>query len=168
VLFVTERCVFQLANAGGLELIEIAPGIDLERHILAQMDFAPSISPQLRLMDVNLFIDAPMNLRDRMLTLPLAKRIDFDERSQLLFVNFEGLVVASERDIDDIEAEVTRRVQPLGKRVDVVVNYDHFSIRPELMDAYAEMVKRLSERHYGRVTRYAASGFVKARLDPQP
>ena len=47
----------------------------------------------------------------------------------------------------------------------MVVNYDHFSIRPELMDAYAAMVQRLTERYYGRVTRYAASGFVKARLE---
>jgi len=47
----------------------------------------------------------------------------------------------------------------------VVVNYDHFSIRPELIDAYAAMVDRLSGRYYQRVTRYAASGFLKARLD---
>ncbi|HEX7437884.1 MAG TPA: acyl CoA:acetate/3-ketoacid CoA transferase [Caldimonas sp.] len=165
VLYVTERCVFRLAESGGLELIEIAPGIDLERHILAQMDFTPAISPQLRLMEPGLFDEAPMNLRERMLTLPLAERIDFDARSKVLFVNFEGLAVDSAQDIEEIETEVARRVEPLGARVNVVVNYDHFSIRPELMDAYSAMVQRLAERYYARVTRYAASGFLKARLE---
>ncbi len=165
VLYVTERCVFRLAEAGGLELIEIAPGIDLERHILAQMDFAPAISPDLKLMEASLFADAPMNLRERMLTLPLAERIEFDARSKILFINFEGLAVESAQDIEEIETEVARCAAPLGMRVNVVVNYDHFSIRPELMDAYGVMVKRLAERYYARVTRYAASGFVKARLE---
>jgi propionate CoA-transferase len=49
--------------------------------------------------------------------------------------------------------------------VNVVVNYDHFSIRPELIDAYSAMVQRLADRAGTRgVTRYAASGFLKARL----
>lgn len=167
VLYVTERCVFRLADAGGLELIEIAPGIDLQRHILSQMDFHPAISPELRLMDASLFADAPMNLRTRMLALPLSRRIDFDERGQMLFVNFEGLSITSAQDIVDIESEVTSKVSPLAKRVDVIVNYDHFSIRPELMDDYSAMVNRLAERYYAQVTRYAASSFVKARLDAQ-
>jgi propionate CoA-transferase len=106
-----------------------------------------------------------MNLRERMLALPLAERIAFDAASNVLFVDFEGHVVDAERDIDEIEAEVARRVEPIGRRVDVVVNYDHFSIRPELVDAYSAMVDRLTERYYGRVTRYAASGFIKARLE---
>jgi propionate CoA-transferase len=165
VLYVTERCVFRLAEAGGLELIEIAPGIELERDILAQMDFTPAISPKLKLMDAALFLEPPMNLRERMLRLPLAERIDFNERGRILFINFEGLAVDSPQDIEEIETEVARRVAPIGERVDVVVNYDHFSIRPDLMDAYAAMVQRLADRYYARVTRYAASGFVKARLE---
>ncbi|MGZ8259913.1 MAG: acyl CoA:acetate/3-ketoacid CoA transferase [Caldimonas sp.] len=165
VLYVTERCVFRLADGGGLELIEIAPGIDLQRDILALMDFTPAIGAELRLMDAALFADAPMDLRERMLALPLAERIAFDEPSNVLFVDFEGHVVASESDIAEIEAEVARRVEAIGRRVDVVVNYDHFSIRPELVDAYTAMVDRLSARYYGRVTRYAASGFLKARLE---
>lgn len=167
VLYVTERCVFRLADAGGLELTEIAPGIDLQRHILSQMDFHPAISPELRLMDASLFAEAPMNLRTRMLALPLSRRIDFDERGQMLFVNFEGLSITSAQDIADIESEVTGKVLPLRKRVDVIVNYDHFSIRPELTDDYSAMVNRLTERFYAQVTRYAASSFVKARLDAQ-
>ncbi|CAG1011813.1 propionate CoA-transferase [Burkholderiaceae bacterium] len=163
VLYVTERCVFRLADAG-LELTEIAPGIDLDRHILQLMDFTPAISPQLKLMDESLFTEAAMDLRERMLALPLAQRIELDAQGKVLFINFEGLAVDSLQDIDEIETEVTQRVAPLNERVQVVVNYDHFSIRPDLMDAYSAMVKRLSERYYDRVTRYAASGFVKARL----
>ena len=159
--------MFRLAEAG-LELIEVAPGIDLDRHILRKMEFMPAISPQLRLMDASLFADAAMNLRERMLSLPLARRFEYDERSNVLFVNFEGLSVDTLQDIDEIEAAVAERVGAAGRRVDVVVNYDHFSIRPELMEAYTAMVQRLSERYYSKVTRYAASSFIKARLETAP
>ena len=59
-------------------------------------------------MERGLFEDGPMNLRERMLALPLAERIEYDTRSNVLFVNFEGLGVDSARDIDEIETVVTR------------------------------------------------------------
>ena len=43
VLYVTERAVFRLAAEGGLELLEVAPGIDVQSQILDQMEFAPLI-----------------------------------------------------------------------------------------------------------------------------
>lgn len=55
VLFVTERAVFRLI-ASGLELIEVAPGIDVENDILAQMDFSPTIAPELRTMSATCFM----------------------------------------------------------------------------------------------------------------
>ncbi len=69
VLYVTERCVFRLTDAG-LELIEIAPGIDLEHDILSQMAFRPAIAPALTLMDARLFDAAPMGLQDALKIAP--------------------------------------------------------------------------------------------------
>jgi propionate CoA-transferase len=66
VLYVTERCVFQLV-ADGLELLEIAPGIELERDVLAHMSFRPIIGAALRLMDPRIFDDAGMDLRSDIL-----------------------------------------------------------------------------------------------------
>jgi propionate CoA-transferase len=60
-LYVTERCVFRLVQ-DGLELIEVAPGIDVERDIMAQMAFRPQVSAQLKAMDARIFSDAPMGL----------------------------------------------------------------------------------------------------------
>ena len=63
VLFVTERCVLRLTGRG-MELVEIAPGMDLERDILSQMDFVPVIDSPPRLMDARIFQNGPMGLRD--------------------------------------------------------------------------------------------------------
>lgn len=62
VVYFTERAVFRL-TAEGLELIEIAPGIDLEKDICAHMAMRPVISPDLKLMDARIFRDEPMGLK---------------------------------------------------------------------------------------------------------
>ncbi|MFW1677655.1 acyl CoA:acetate/3-ketoacid CoA transferase [Pontibacter sp. JAM-7] len=61
VTFITERAVFKLTT-DGLMLTEIAPGVDLERDILQQMEFRPLISEALTEMDHRLFLDQPMYL----------------------------------------------------------------------------------------------------------
>ena len=54
VLYVTERAVFEL-RAGRMVLIEIAPGMDLEADVLANMDFVPEIAKDLKVMDEDIF-----------------------------------------------------------------------------------------------------------------
>lgn len=62
VTFITERAVFVLTEKG-LTLTEIAPGIDLQKDILAQMDFRPLIDDNLTPMDPRLFNEGSMNLQ---------------------------------------------------------------------------------------------------------
>jgi propionate CoA-transferase len=63
-LYVTERAVFTRNAAGRVELIEIAPGVDLKRDILAQMRFKPDVSPSLKEMDARIFRPEPIGLPD--------------------------------------------------------------------------------------------------------
>lgn len=61
VLYVTERAVFELKD-GVFTLTEIAPGVDLQKDILDQMEFTPAIDENLKLMDERIFKDEPMGL----------------------------------------------------------------------------------------------------------
>lgn len=62
VLYVTERCVFLLTKEG-IVLTEIAPGVDLQKDILDQMDFKPIVADDLKLMDARIFRDEKMGLQ---------------------------------------------------------------------------------------------------------
>ena len=163
VLYVTERCVFRLCSEG-LELIEIAPGVDLQRDILERMDFVPVMHSAPALMDPRIFRDEPMKLRSQMLALPLAERLSYDVAKNILFINFEGLDIRSQADIEAVRQAVSERLAPVGHRVYAVVNYDRFSIMPELVDDYIEMVKGLMETCYHDVTRFTSNTFLRARL----
>jgi len=163
VLYVTERCVLQL-TAAGMELAEIAPGVDLEKDILAQMDFTPVISKPPRLMDARIFHLEPMGLKDDLLTLRLEDRLTYDPRENLFFVNFEGFAVKDHQTVEEIRRAVERILSPLDRRVYTIVNYDNFSILPDLIDEYTRMVKYLVDHYYSGVTRYTTSAFLRMKL----
>lgn len=163
ILYVTERCVFRLV-ADGLELIEIAPGIDLQRDILSHMAFRPRIAANLRLMDGRIFQAEAMGLRDMMLKVPLQHRLRYDQTKNTLFINFEGYNVHNLGDVENVRQQVVHALQDIPEKVHAVINYDNFSILPDVIDPYVKMVKDLNQSYYQTVTRYSTSGFLRAKL----
>jgi propionate CoA-transferase len=162
VLYITERCVFRL-TADGLELIEVAPGIDLDRDILARMQFRPIIR-HLRPMDARIFRDEPMALREAMLSLPIESRFAYDAEKNLFFINFERLSLRSEEDVERIRNRVEAMLAPLQRKVLAIANYDHFTIPDEFVDDYAATIHQLTTKYYSNVTRYTTSSFLRMKL----
>jgi propionate CoA-transferase len=128
------------------------------------MDFAPVMHAAPVLMDSRIFSDEPMNIRAQMLEVPLSERLTYDAGKNLFFVNFAGLNVRSTDDIARIRQAVDESLKAVGHKVNAIVNYDHFSIQPELIDDYIAMVKEVVERYYHDVTRYTSNTFLRVKL----
>ena len=163
VLYVTERCVFRLMP-DGLQLVEIAPGVDLERDILAHVGFTPVIDGDPKPMDERIFRDEPMGLKDDLLSVPLEARFTFDAERNIFFINMEGMSIRTPDEAEAISAEVEKRLAAVGGKVAVAVNYDNFYLAPDLADTYASAVRSLAERFYESVTRYTTSSFLRLKL----
>lgn len=162
VLYVTERCVFKL-TPDGLELIEVAPGIDIERDILARMQFRPIIRAPTT-MDKRIFSPGPMGLRDQLLRMPIEQRLTYHPNENLFFVNLEGHSIRTHEDVEQVRRAVESKLMPLAHKVYAIVNYDNFEIFPDIIDEYSSMVRSLVDRFYSGVTRYTTSSFLRAKL----
>jgi propionate CoA-transferase len=162
VMYITERCVFKLTDAG-LELTEVAPGIDIERDILCKMPFAPH-ADNPREMDSAIFRPEAMGLRDRLLDIHIDDRISYDAGKNTLFLNFAGMRVRNEADLESIKTAVDGTLEPLGKRVYSIVNYERFVADDDIIDKYMDLVKYVEEKYYISVSRYTNSGFLRLKL----
>jgi propionate CoA-transferase len=164
VLYVTERCVFR-RTAEGVELAEVAPGVDVERDVLAHMGFRPIVAPDgPKPMDARLFRPEAMGLEQVLLGLSLADRVSYDAARNTLFANFEGLQVRTLADVEAIRREFEGRCRAIGKRVALIVNYDAFRLDPAVSDAYFSMVAYLQDRYYATASRYTTSAFLRLKL----
>jgi propionate CoA-transferase len=163
VLYVTERCVFRLCEEG-LELIEIAPGVDLEADVLAHMAFRPKVASPLVLMRPSIFNLDPIGLREELLQLPLMQRFHYDAEQGIFFANFAGMTVRGAADVEAIRRALQGKLEPLGKKVPAMVDYDNFWVLPDALDIYSDMVQLVSTQHYSSVTRYTTSAFLRTKL----
>lgn len=162
VYFITERCVFRLGR-DGLELIEVAPGIDLERDILDKLPFEPKVDhPQL--MEEALFRPQRLDLRTRFLDIRIEDRLSYDPETNTVFMDFAGMRVRTEEDLQRIKGAVDVLLEPLGKRVNSIVNYERFEADPEIMPDYLDLVRYVEDKYYLRVSRYTTSGFMRLKL----
>jgi propionate CoA-transferase len=162
VFYVTERCVFALRR-DGLELIEVAPGIDIKTQILDLLPFRPMIGAP-REMNPAIFKPEPMGLRDTLHDIGIDERISYDRQTNTLFLNYAGMRVSTQDDIDRIKAAVDTILAPLGKRVNAIVNYDSFWTDPDIQDKYLDLVQYVEERYYLKVSRYTTNGFTRIKL----
>ena len=162
VLYVTERCVFKLTDEG-MELMEIAPGVDLQKDVLDQMGFTPIMKKPPQLMDDRIFREEAMGLKNELLTIPLEDRLIYNAEHNIFFVNFESLCIKSNADIGKIRSMIDELLGPLHKKVNAIVNYDNFTIMPDLVDDYTELINYVV-RYYEDVTRYTTSAFLRMKL----
>jgi propionate CoA-transferase len=162
VIYVTERCVFHLTS-GGLELIEVAPGIDIERDILAHMDFKPIVHKP-HPMDARIFRDEPMELMEEITNLKLCERVSYDAERNILFLNLEGWSVRKKSDVADLQKVLVEACLRAGRRVNSVVNHDSCRIAEDLYEDYADMIEYMMKNHYQSTARYSTSSFMRLKM----
>ena len=162
VLYVTERCVFRLGPQG-LVLTEVAPGIDVERDVLGRLPFRPHVEGPVP-MDPALFLAPPLALRRRLLDVHIDQRLSYQPETNTVFMNYAGMRVRTPQDVADIVAAVDKLLEPLGRRVNSVVNYEGFSVDDDAMDAYMDAVRYVADKYYLKVSRFTNSGFLRMKL----
>jgi propionate CoA-transferase len=162
VRYVTERCVMRLAPEG-LEVVEVAPGLDLEHDVLAQLPFRPKVADDVRTMPASVFGIGRMGLRDGPV-LTLRERLNYRPDQDVLYMNFEGLRLETEQDADDLATELVAELKRLGRRMAAVVNYDNFRLAPAAEDRYWRMVRQNTSAYLSSTTRYSTSAFFRHQL----
>ena len=162
VLYVTERCVFALRE-DGLELIEVAPGIDTQKDILDLLPFTPIVHDP-KPMATELFRPKVMGLRESISDMHIEDRISYTPETNTLFLNFAGMQVKTLEDLDRIKTAVEATLKPIGRRVVSIVNYDSFWVDPEIADEYLDLVRYVESNYYLKVSRYTTNGFMRIKL----
>jgi propionate CoA-transferase len=155
--------VFRLGE-DGLELTEIAPGMDIERDILAHMGFRPLLKGEPKLMDGRLFGPEPMRLDEVLLDRPLAERFALDAEARVLYIDLDGYRVRSLREVEAVREAVAARVGPLGGKVNAIISYDACIIDPDVSEAWFAMAADVESRFYTHVSRYTTSAFMRLKL----
>ena len=150
-------------TADGLQLIEVAPGIDVERDVLAHMGFRPVIR-DVAVMDARIYQARPMGLATALLDLRLTDRLSYDAERNILFANFEGMAIRSAEDIDSVRRVFDSLCNKVGRKLALIVNYDGFQLDEALTDDYFDMVAELQAQHYTTATRYTTSAFMRMKL----
>ncbi|MBV8290883.1 MAG: acyl CoA:acetate/3-ketoacid CoA transferase, partial [Mycobacterium sp.] len=166
VLYITDRCVFRLTE-NGLQLTEVAPGVDIGKDILAHMSFEPIIDGEPILMDSRIFAPEIMGLKERLLSVPLEARCAYDAKRNVFFLNMEGLAVTTAAQAEAIRCAIEARLLEVGNKVHLVANYDNFFLAADLYDFWVASIQDFADRFYLSASRYTTSSFMRLKLHDQ-
>ena len=162
VLYVTERCVFTITTEG-MELIEVAPGIDIEKDILAHMDFKP-IMRSVKTMDPTIFINEPMQLRTKMMEMPIEERIVLDKEKARISINLRAYKVTTKLHVLEIKNRIEGLCKDFAKPVEIIAWCDGIEIDDALQDEYSVMLSSIDERYYTNLVHYTRDPFIRLRF----
>ena len=166
VLYITDRCVFRLTE-NGLQLTEVAPGVDIDKDILAHMSFEPIIDDEPILMDSRIFAPEKMDLKEHLLSVPLDARFAYDAKRNVFFLNMEGITVTTAAEAEAIRSAIEARLLKVGQKVHLVANYDNFFLPPDLYDFWVASIQDFADRFYLSASRYTTSSFMRLKLRDQ-
>lgn len=165
VYYVTERAVFRrTASHDVIELIEIAPGVDLKKDILDQMEFEPIISPKLKEMDKRIFSREKMQIE---LFGSLKDRVTYHDGDHVIFIDLTGICLASEDEVRWLGRSLHLLLDPITKDLgplNAIVNYDGFDIKSGLEQVFADTLQKLGNQHYKSVKRFSFNAFRRAKV----
>lgn len=162
VLYVTERCVFSISEKG-LELIEIAPGIDLQKDILDQMDFVPIIN-SVKTMEPRIFVDEPMQIKSEMVGLPIEKRVVLNKEEEKLLINLTSFPIKSKLDILRIQQRIENTCQRYGKPLKIMVWYEDIAVKESLKEDYSNMLASINKTFYTQLEHFTKDPFLLSTL----
>lgn len=167
VFYVTERAVFRrTADHDTIELIEVAPGIDVQKDVIDKMEFAPVISPHLRIMDRRIYRDRIMDVTCELFG-SLVDRCTYHENGHTMYLNLFGITLNARDDVEWFMASLREIMRPIVQKkgsVDMVINYDGFDISKELESFYLDETAKIENDFYKSVKRYTGHAFKRAKL----
>ncbi len=121
------------------------------------------MADDLRQMDPSIFTDRELGLRD-CAPLTLQERLDYRKDDNLLFITLEGLIIDTLDDAEALAASLGAWLRGLGRRVNLIVNYDNFELGRSAAPRFFEMIREHQQRHFLSTTRYSTDAFLRRKL----
>ena len=142
---------------------EIAPGVNLERDLLAKMSFRPEIAADLREMDPAIFSHAPISLAQRS-PLTLQTRSEHRPEGDLVLLTLEGFGVDTIGEADPLDRAVSQRLRMIPCGRDVIVDCDGFELGLPAAPRFLQLLWEHEQLHSGSWAWYCTDPLLRREL----